>query len=60
MKSNLSNIILAILLLCLTPITALAEDVEINGIRYSLVKKTRQATVIKKEANYSGDAILDA
>ena len=58
MKINLSNIILAILLLSQTPITTLAEDVEIDGIMYSLIKKIKEATVISKDSKYSGDIII--
>ena len=58
MKRNLSNIILTILLLCLTPITALAEDVEIDGIRYELINKGKQAAVISKDTKYLGDIII--
>ena len=54
MKRKLSSIILTLLLLCLTPITALAEDVEIDGIKYSLVEKNKEATVIRKTPKYSG------
>ena len=58
MKNNLSNIILTILLLCLVPISVLAEDVEIDGIMYSLVKKAKQASVISKTPKYSGLVVI--
>ena len=58
MKKSLSNIVLPILLLCLTPITTLAEEVEIDGIKYTLVNKAKQATVIRKDTQYSGDIVI--
>ena len=58
MKRDLSNIISAMLLLCLTPITSFAEKVEIDGIRYSLDNKTKEATVISKNSKYSGAVVI--
>lgn len=45
-------------LLCVAPIVSMAEEVEIDGIRYSLVKKIKEATVISKDDKYSGDIII--
>lgn len=58
MKKLITNILMTIVFLCVLPNIAMAEEVEIDGIKYSLVKKLKEATVIKKDVNYSGNVII--
>ncbi len=58
MKIQTTNILMTIVLLCFVPILGMAEEVEIDGIRYSLIKKIKEATVISKDDKYSGDIVI--
>ena len=54
---HLKQLFTALLLLCTT--VAFAEEVTINGIRYDVVTKAKQAKVIAKgTGNYSGNIII--
>ena len=51
--------LLPVLLMSIMSVSAFAEDVEINGIRYSLNDETLEAEVAKKYGEkYSGDIII--
>ena len=58
MKKATTYILKALFLICLNPLYILAEEVEIDGIKYNLIKKTNEATVISKEMQYTGDIII--
>ena len=47
----------ALLLMCCVG-TAKAEEVTIDGIKYDVITKAKQATVIKNGGNYSGNIVI--
>jgi hypothetical protein len=49
-----------LLVLALLPMIACADAVEIDGIYYNLVNKTKQAEVTKNPNNYTGSVIIPA
>ena len=54
---HLKHLFTALLLLCCIG-TAKAEEVTINGIKYDVLTKAKQATVISDETKYSGDIVI--
>ncbi len=54
---HLKHLFTALLLLCCIG-TAKAEEVTIDGIKYDVVTKAKQATVIRSETKYSGDIVI--
>ena len=54
---HLKHLFTALLLLCCIG-TAKAEEVTIDGIKYDVVTKAKQATVIGSETKYSGDIVI--
>ena len=54
---HLNLLFTALLLLCCIG-TAKAEEVTIDGIKYDVVTKAKQATVIESETKYSGDIVI--
>ena len=60
MKRHLHNSLRALFLslAVLLSLPVLAEEVEINGIRYDLDADATQATVVSKSDMYSGEVII--
>ena len=60
MKKHLHNSLRALFLslAVLLSLPMLAVEVEIDGINYNLVAKAKQATVISKSGEYSGEVII--
>ena len=54
---KLNLLFTALLLLCCVG-TAKAEEVTINGIKYDVITKAKQATVISGDTKYSGDIVI--
>ena len=53
---NLKHLFTALLLLSAT--MAFAEEVTINGIKYDVITKAKQATVISGDTKYSGNIVI--
>ena len=52
-----NTFLLTLTILCVVPLNSFAEQVEIDGIRYEVIKKGKAATVIHGD-NYTGDITI--
>lgn len=52
-----NTFLLTLTILCVAPLNSFAEQVEIDGIRYEVIKKGKAATVIQG-GNYTGDITI--